>query len=77
MSTVRRKQTFKARVMAQRLKRLSSKQEISGSKPPKTYFYSKELFSKKRNNTKNDKRLESHPSAENNNPDYAEVMQFS
>ena len=77
MSTVSRKQTSKTRFVAQRLKRLSSNQEISGSNPPKTYFYRKELISKKGNNTKNDKRLESHPSAENNHPQQAEVMQFS
>ena len=34
-------------------------------------------MAQKGNNTKNDKRLESHPSDENNNPQQAEVMQFS
>ena len=77
MSTVSRKEISKTRFVAQRLKRLSSSQEIRGSNPPKTYFYRKELISKKGNITNNDKRLESHPSAEDNHPQQAEVMQFS
>ena len=35
-------------LVAKRLKRLPSKQEIGGSNPPRTYFCSTKLFSKNR-----------------------------
>ena len=64
--------------MAQRLKRLSSQQEIGSSNPPMNYLCSEKLLSKKEKLTEMINYWKnSHPSARNNHRDYAEVIQFS
>ena len=77
MPNVSREQTSNTASCGSEVEEAVQKSDDRWFKPSRELFYSEKLFSIKGNNTKTDKRLESHPSAEINHPHQAEVMQFS